>query len=154
MKTSGITNNDDNKQPTDEVRDENIKPNSDTTDIQPSVECEVSSTASNWVINERFDDIMSEIPEIVPQINKTSSDMEIDNVRVHENTDYSTLCDAYHNFSSSFRKCCIDNDIDHKQTKALLRVLRIRRCFRNFPKDNRTIMKSNRCKTNFLPVEK
>ncbi|XP_036145582.1 uncharacterized protein LOC105830470 isoform X1 [Monomorium pharaonis] len=43
-------------------------------------------------------------------------------------------------------------NINHLQTEAILRVLRSHKCFRNLPKDSRTLLKTSRDRINFIPI--
>lgn len=60
--------------------------------------------------------------------------------------------DTLENFKNLLKQCCVDMNINHVQTRALLRVLRTHRCFKNLRKDSRTLLKTSRNRLCFSQV--
>jgi len=71
---------------------------------------------------------------------------------VHEDSQPHIEIDCLENFQKFLRQCCLNNNINHVQTKAILRVLRTHKCFRNLPQDSRTLLKTSRDRINFVPI--
>ncbi|XP_036148156.1 uncharacterized protein LOC118647409 isoform X1 [Monomorium pharaonis] len=72
---------------------------------------------------------------------------------IHEDSQLQNIeIDCFENFQNLLRQCCLDMNINHLQTEAILRVLRSHKCFRNLPKDSKTLLKTSRDRINFIPI--
>ena len=60
--------------------------------------------------------------------------------------------ELYKEFQNVLRQCCIDYNITHIQTNALLRVLRSHSCFKNLPKDSRKLLRTSTEKIKFSKI--
>lgn len=112
--------------------------------IDSNMDCDGESTPSisNVAVNHILD------------LNITSPDKTTTNPPSTSMCDRSNAIRSYtENFENLFRQCCLDMNINHKQTTALLKVLRTHMCFKNLPKDSRTLLQTGRNKVNFVHMD-
>ena len=107
--------------------------------------------------NENFQEGTYEIPSnLSTEVYHTYTKHNTANVvnTVNANDNFENNIDTFTNFKNLLRQCCLDYNINTVQTTALLRVTRVHRCFRDLPKNHRTLLKTGRTKINLLPLGK